>query len=599
MADRKIELVFNAKADITEAKSAINQLVKTFEGANIKIPQSISKSFNATIQSLFAQLDKLDGMTDIELAPKDAKTVTKDYEKLTEIMRNLFSLISSVNSQIDLNPEKFFPDKVTENITKATKAIEIYNKALLAGPQSDIYKNVAESIAEANKQIAELTKKQNKSQTERNQKSSEVASLEAQKKALNEQLQQQVKARDEVRKTAEEYQSQIRAIGSLTEIQNKLRKQQEKQNSLTERAAELTESIQRKEAAGSIDSSTAVGKDYEKEVAQLQRLTSQINDCSVAIDRLKSQQTQIQDLTAPYEKARKSLEQYNKEITALEKQINSYQNKINSRNVEITGIDGSTQATEAELASLKQQLQDLIDERQRLEEAFQTQLFGTLFNELEQLGIVTPTTERSIDGLVNALKDYKAAATSDVANATEKAAKAVEKFGSAARKTGDEVNGLNEKASDILDWEKQIEGLKDQILQFFSIQNTIQLFKNAIQDAFDTVKELDAAMTETAVVTDFSIGDMWEKLPDYSARATELGASIRELYEATTLYYQQGLNTEQSMSVGIETMKMARVANMDAADATKAMTAALRGFNMEINETSATRINDVYSELAA
>jgi hypothetical protein len=53
------------------------------------------------------------------------------------------------------------------------------------------------------------------------------------------------------------------------------------------------------------------------------------------------------------------------------------------------------------------------------------------------------------------------------------------------------------------------------------------------------------------------------------------------------------------MSVGVETMKMARIAGMDAAEATQAMTAALRGFNMEINEASATRVNDVYSELAA
>jgi hypothetical protein len=29
------------------------------------------------------------------------------------------------------------------------------------------------------------------------------------------------------------------------------------------------------------------------------------------------------------------------------------------------------------------------------------------------------------------------------------------------------------------------------------------------------------------------------------------------------------------------------------------MTAALRGFNMEVNEINATRVNDVYSELAA
>jgi TP901 family phage tail tape measure protein len=92
---------------------------------------------------------------------------------------------------------------------------------------------------------------------------------------------------------------------------------------------------------------------------------------------------------------------------------------------------------------------------------------------------------------------------------------------------------------------------------------------------------------------------MWDKLPEYSANATSLGTSIRDLYGATTLYYQQGLQSNAAMSVGIETMKMARIANLDAADATKAMTAALRGFNMEVNEVNAQRINDVYSELAA
>ena len=44
---------------------------------------------------------------------------------------------------------------------------------------------------------------------------------------------------------------------------------------------------------------------------------------------------------------------------------------------------------------------------------------------------------------------------------------------------------------------------------------------------------------------------------------------------------------------------MARIAGIEAAEATDYMTAALRGFNMELNETSAQRINDVYSKLAA
>jgi TP901 family phage tail tape measure protein len=44
---------------------------------------------------------------------------------------------------------------------------------------------------------------------------------------------------------------------------------------------------------------------------------------------------------------------------------------------------------------------------------------------------------------------------------------------------------------------------------------------------------------------------------------------------------------------------MARVAGMDYEEATSKMTAALRGFNMELNELSAQKVNDVYSELAA
>jgi TP901 family phage tail tape measure protein len=71
------------------------------------------------------------------------------------------------------------------------------------------------------------------------------------------------------------------------------------------------------------------------------------------------------------------------------------------------------------------------------------------------------------------------------------------------------------------------------------------------------------------------------------------------MYQATTLYYQQGLKSNEAMALGVETMKMAKIAGMESAEATKAMTAALRGFNMELNETSATRVNDVYSQLAA
>lgn len=150
-----------------------------------------------------------------------------------------------------------------------------------------------------------------------------------------------------------------------------------------------------------------------------------------------------------------------------------------------------------------------------------------------------------------------------------------------------------------MSFSSQLDQLKSQVGYFFGMTNAVYLLRSALQKALTTVKELDEVMTQTAVVTDMSVGDMWSKLPEYTAQATELGVAVKDLYSATTLYYQQGLTGNKVMKVGAETMKMAAIANMDAEEATQGMTAALRGFNMEVNETNAQKINDVYSKLAA
>lgn len=194
-----------------------------------------------------------------------------------------------------------------------------------------------------------------------------------------------------------------------------------------------------------------------------------------------------------------------------------------------------------------------------------------------------------IENLAQKRLDEFIAQFPDLKEKMEMARQSAENFG---KTSVDTANSLNKTAQDV-------DHLKNSILNFFSIGNAVQLFKRAVNSALETVKELDATMTEAAVVTEFSVGDMWGKLPQYSQEASQLGARINDLYGATTLYYQQGLKTNEAMGVGVETMKMARIANMDATEATTAMTAALRGFNMEVNEMNAQTVNDVYSELAA
>ena len=203
---------------------------------------------------------------------------------------------------------------------------------------------------------------------------------------------------------------------------------------------------------------------------------------------------------------------------------------------------------------------------------------------------------QDIEGLASSSLDSKIDA---VTNKFREMGVGISTVGSEASEAGPKIDSATEELNKMTYTAQQMSQLKNQVLSFFSVGNGIQLFKRMIHGAIDTITDLDAAMTETAVVTDFSVSDMWGRLREYTDLANKLGATTQGAYETMTLYYQQGLDTKATFELGEETMKMARIAGMDYSEATDMMTAALRGFNMELNQTSAQHINDVYSELAA
>lgn len=110
----------------------------------------------------------------------------------------------------------------------------------------------------------------------------------------------------------------------------------------------------------------------------------------------------------------------------------------------------------------------------------------------------------------------------------------------AADATDDITRADKEAAEAQRQFNNEIDNIKGKITYFFGLENAINLLRTAIRNAFESVKELDAAMTETAVVTDFTVGDMWEALPEYTKVANELGATTLGAYETMTLFYQQG-----------------------------------------------------------
>ena len=227
----------------------------------------------------------------------------------------------------------------------------------------------------------------------------------------------------------------------------------------------------------------------------------------------------------------------------------------------------------------------------------------------ENLKKVAQDAKVSLDGidnsaegaktLINRLENFNSSKVGELDNDLGNLKGTISSLTPEADELADQINKTSEEVNTATQRAQELSNLKSQVLSFFTITGAVQLFRQAVQSAFETVKELDEAMTEIAVVSDFSVGDMWKQLPKFTEQANQLGKSIRDVYGATTLYVQQGLDLDNSLKLANETLKMAAVAGMDAADATDAMTSALRGFNMELNETSAQKVNDVYSELAA
>ena len=281
------------------------------------------------------------------------------------------------------------------------------------------------------------------------------------------------------------------------------------------------------------------------------------------------------------------------EIKSLETELSSLDNKISKNHETMEGLGTQVSSTGSKILELKQELE-------RMGSSLEFEALTKLRTELAQITKQDISQiPRDIQEIKNMINGLSAEELKKIEQAFNEIHTSVENTEAPLQKAKGDIEKLGESGRSIANTADEINNLKNQVLDFFSLSNAVNLFQRALSSALDTVKELDATMTEAAVVTDFSVGDMWNQLPVYSEEATKLGATINDLYGATTLYYQQGLKTNEAMALGIETTKMARIANMETADATDLMTAALRGFNMELNETSAQRINDVYSELAA
>ena len=241
---------------------------------------------------------------------------------------------------------------------------------------------------------------------------------------------------------------------------------------------------------------------------------------------------------------------------------------------------------EAELERLKTKSEEV--------EAANKTVKTTIETQSSEANITSLTNQISaLSQKVKELERFLASEAKTQANVNKEINKASASFS----KMGDEINSASHQLRELTEAQERISNIKSAIKNWLGFSEVVNITKNALRDAFNNIKELDATMTQIAVVTDMSQSELWDQVSTYSAIAKQYGATTQGVYEVSQLYYQQGLDTASVMELTTETLKLATIANVDYADATDYMTVAIRGFKMEM--TDAQNVVDVYSNLAA
>lgn len=187
----------------------------------------------------------------------------------------------------------------------------------------------------------------------------------------------------------------------------------------------------------------------------------------------------------------------------------------------------------------------------------------------------------------NKVKEQLQQTTNELSNATEVSA-------TATRLQGEELRASAEAAEKA---ETEFDQLFDSLTRIFSITTIFNTFRKIIRDTFNDIKSLDQAYASIAYVTNETVEQLWSTYDEYSSMAEQLGQSTVDVIKASAIYRQQGLDTAEALELTTDTMKLATIAGNDYSKATQEMTAALRGFKMEMDEGA--HVSDVYSELAA
>lgn len=144
---------------------------------------------------------------------------------------------------------------------------------------------------------------------------------------------------------------------------------------------------------------------------------------------------------------------------------------------------------------------------------------------------------------------------------------------------------------------RQTTSLGKAFRQFSIYAIALRTVKKALNEATKTIREIDRALTEQAMVTGLTRKQTYGLLKDYQDMASRLGTTTKEVSSTMTQFLRQGRSINESLKLTEAAVSAAKVAGISAADSINYLTTAINGFRLSADD--AMKVSDKFAAVAA
>ena len=323
---------------------------------------------------------------------------------------------------------------------------------------------------------------------------------------------------------------------------------------------------------------------------KIEELNNSIINSQNELEKLKTKNSGLkQSQTKTTQKKEKLLETtLNSGLFKDEQELNEFKLKKNRK--DITGLEGDDLAFAEHWNKQFDAAKKYFKELEKIDDKLKT-IEKDLKNNEDRQKELNTTIKNAKKTLEETTSGTTASGLGKAGGEVVEVANQLRKATSEAGVTGNSLVQLNTVAADT----SSVFGKLTQSL--IGSRVILGAIKKVLKGSIDTIKEMDGAITNMAVVTGQSREELWGMTQEFKNMGQQAGSTMTEMASLTTEYIRQGRSMSDAKSLAIETAKAAKIAGISVSDSLTYMTSAINGFNLAAD--AASRVSDIFARVAA